>query len=120
MGLHGQSKIMGMGLPSPIEFKGSLSELCFLFLLYIYRFSVHSQALKIFGFSIPLLFKVLSLWFSVFQSVLFHVENNLKNNKPFNHSYISYLASHEVIWVLQTSKVKSPRRTCCVHSLFHS
>ncbi|PRQ55786.1 hypothetical protein RchiOBHm_Chr1g0328431 [Rosa chinensis] len=69
MGLHGQSEIMGMGLPSPIEFKGSLSELSLLSFLYIYGFSVPFWSLKIFGFSIPLLFKVLSLWFSVFQSV---------------------------------------------------
>ncbi|PRQ49447.1 hypothetical protein RchiOBHm_Chr2g0122041 [Rosa chinensis] len=40
IGLHVQYEIMGMGLPTPIEFKGSLSELLFLFLLYIYWFSV--------------------------------------------------------------------------------
>ncbi|PRQ53255.1 hypothetical protein RchiOBHm_Chr2g0164501 [Rosa chinensis] len=47
MGLHGQYEIMGMGFRSQIEFKGSLSELFFLFLLYIYWFSIPIRALKI-------------------------------------------------------------------------
>ncbi|PRQ24616.1 hypothetical protein RchiOBHm_Chr6g0274411 [Rosa chinensis] len=40
MGLHLQSKIMGIGLPTPFELKGSLSELSFLFLLSIYMGSL--------------------------------------------------------------------------------
>ncbi|PRQ22244.1 hypothetical protein RchiOBHm_Chr6g0248161 [Rosa chinensis] len=47
MGLHGQSEIMGMGLPTPIEIKGSLSELSLLSFLYIYGFSVPFRSLKI-------------------------------------------------------------------------
>ncbi|PRQ60873.1 hypothetical protein RchiOBHm_Chr0c30g0501211 [Rosa chinensis] len=70
MGLHGQSEIMGMGFRSQIEFKGSLSELFFLFLLYIYWFSIPIRVLKNTCVSVPLSIKSLSLWFSAFQKCL--------------------------------------------------